>query len=70
MEDRTRRRDEAKGMMKMRWAMNTWGTKGNKNNFHSIISVLFDQHRFRFIGMRNGKFLSRSRLAAVILCAG
>ena len=25
-------------MMERRWAMNTQGTKGNKNNFHSIIN--------------------------------
>ena len=58
-------------MMERRRAMNTQGTKGNKNNFHSIIfCFFFDPHRFRFIGMRNENFPSRRRLAAVILCAG
>ena len=28
-------------MMERRWAMNTQGTKGNKNNFHSIINCFF-----------------------------
>ena len=48
MEDRTRRRDEMEGMMERRWAMNTRGTKGNKNNFHSI-DCLSSRTNFRFI---------------------